>query len=126
MGVKALEVGVDAAIAEVDVPRAARIAHGSQALLPALAIPAKFGTTSGRPWLVPLLDLPVWARWASILPALMGTVLLFLDQNITVRLVNNPSYKMVKGRRKNNILDGMHADMLVISILTGLTSIVGM
>jgi HCO3- transporter family. len=80
--------------------RSARLAHGAEALLPALAIPAKFQTTSGRPWLVPIMDLPMWARFASFVPALMATVLLFLDQNITVRLVNNPSYKMEKGRRK--------------------------
>lgn len=106
--------------------RAARLAHGAEiAALPALSIPAKFQTTSGRPWLVPLMDLPVWARWASFLPALMATVLLFLDQNITVRIVNNPRYKMEKGRRKANVLDGMHADMLVISLLTAVTSIIG-
>ena len=105
--------------------RKARLAHGAEALLPALSIPANFQTTSGRPWLVPLMDLPVWARWASFLPALMATVLLYLDQNITVRVVNNPSYKMEKGRRKGNILDGMHADMFIISILTFLTSLIG-
>ena len=67
----------------------------------------------------------MWARFASFIPALMATVLLFLDQNITVRLVNNPRYRMKKGRRKGNVLDGMHADMLIISILTALTSIIG-
>lgn len=106
--------------------RWARLAHGTVAAgLPALALPATFATTSGRPWLVPLLDLPVWARWASFVPALMATVLLFLDQNITVRLVNNPQYKMTKGRRKNNVVDGMHADILVVSILTAIQSVLG-
>ena len=104
----------------------AELNQGAVAALPTLVIPTTFATTSGRPWLIPLLDLPVWARWSAILPALMATVLLFLDQNITVRLVNNPSYKMVKGRRKGAMLDGMHADMLIISILTFLTSLVGM
>jgi len=109
------------------VARYARLVHGSSvAGLPCLSIPNTFATTSGRPWLVPLLDLPVWARWASVLPAMMATVLLFLDQNITVRLVNNPMYKMKKGRREGNVLDGMHADLLVISALTALTSIVGL
>mmetsp|Transcript_22146 Transcript_22146/g.41250 ORF Transcript_22146/g.41250 Transcript_22146/m.41250 type:complete len:224 (-) Transcript_22146:241-912(-) len=56
----------------------------------------------------------------------MAFVLLFLDQNITVRLVNNPRFKMKKGRREKNVLDGMHADMFVISILTALQSIVGL
>jgi hypothetical protein len=72
------------------------------------------------------MDLPIWARWASFLPALMATVLLFLDQNITVRLVNNPRYKMKKGRREGNVLDGMHADMLVISVLTAFASVIGL
>lgn len=113
-------------IAGALIARWAKISQGASATLPALAIPQTFATTSGRPWLVPLMDLPVWARWAAFLPALMATVLLFLDQNITVRLVNNPSYKMEKGRRKGNMLDGMHADMLIISILTFLTSLVGL
>lgn len=108
------------------VARYAKISQGAAATLPALSIPATFATTSGRPWLIPIMDLPVWARWGAFLPALMATVLLFLDQNITVRLVNNPQYKMDKGRRKGNMLDGMHADMLIISILTFFTSLVGL
>jgi hypothetical protein len=110
------------------IARWAKITHGAAiAGLPTLTIPEVFGTTSGRAWLVPLMDLPVWARWASLLPALMATVLLFLDQNITVRLVNNPKWKMTKGRRKgvNGILDGMHADMLVVSLLTAGQSLLG-
>lgn len=108
------------------IARWARLAKGASATLPVITFPQTFATTSGRPWLIPLLDLPVWARWGAILPALMATVLLFLDQNITVRLVNNPQYKMEKGRRKNSMLDGMHADMLIVSILTFLTSLVGL
>jgi hypothetical protein len=108
------------------IARWARLAQGiGVAGLPTLNIPAVFGTTSGRPWLVPIFDLPVWARWGALLPALMAVVLLFLDQNITVRLVNNPRWKMTKGRRKGNVLDGMNADLLVISILTAIQSILG-
>ena len=106
--------------------RWAKLKYGvAQAALPALAMPATFSTTTGRPWLVPIFDLPVWARWAACLPALMATVLLFLDQNITVRLVNNARFKMKKGRRENNVLDGMHADMFVVAILTAFQSLVG-
>jgi hypothetical protein len=104
--------------------RAARLKFG--AVLPALSLPAKFATTTGRPWLIPLMDLPVWARWGACLPALLATVLLFLDQNITARLVNNPRYKMVKGRNTENMMDGMHGDMVVISALTALTSLIGL
>jgi hypothetical protein len=108
------------------VARWARLSQGSSvAALPALTIPDAFGTTSGRPWLVPIWDLPAWARWASVLPAVMATVLLFLDQNITVRLVNNPRFRMTKGRRKRNVVDGMHADLLVIALLTIAQSLFG-
>ena len=108
------------------IARWARISQGVAAAgLPSLSLPQVFGTTSGRPWLVPLMDLPVWARWGAFFPAVMAVVLLFLDQNITVRLVNNPRFKMKKGRRENNMLDGMHADLLVISILTAFQSILG-
>jgi len=109
------------------VARWARISQGAKvAALPSLALPVSFATTSGRPWLIPIFDLPVWARWAAIFPALMAVVLLYLDQNITVRLVNNPRWKMTKGRRKGNVLDGMHADMLVIALLTAFQSLVGL
>lgn len=109
------------------IARCARVSHGTAlAGLPCLAMPTAFGTSSGRPWLIPLLDLPVWARWFAAVPALMATVLLFLDQNITVRLVNNPRFKMLKGRREKNQTDGMHADMLVVSILTFLQSLIGL
>ena len=134
-------------VAATLVARWARLAHGTgMAGLPTLAVPSVFGTSTGRPWLVPLLDLPVWARWASFFPALMATVLIFLDQNITVRLVNNPRWKMTKGRRKGNVIDGMHgtsrcsyalskvlvshvlstADLLVVAALTAIQSVLGL
>mmetsp|Transcript_20083 Transcript_20083/g.29934 ORF Transcript_20083/g.29934 Transcript_20083/m.29934 type:complete len:589 (-) Transcript_20083:3390-5156(-) len=106
------------------IARSAKLAHG--VTLPSLSIPAQFATTTGRPWLVDLTAIPVWARWASFIPALMATVLLYLDQNITVRLVNNPRFEMKKGREKHNMIDGMHADMLVISVITALTSLTGL
>ena len=48
-------------------------------------MPATFGTTSGRPWLVPLGALPVKYRWLSAIPALMVAVLLFFDQRAAAR-----------------------------------------
>jgi hypothetical protein len=109
------------------VARAARFKYGADvAALPVLSLPASFALSKGRPWLVPLMELPPWARWGAFFPAILATVLLFLDQNITARLVNNPRYKMVKGRDKGNVLDGMHGDMFVLAFLTGLTSLLGL
>jgi len=112
---------------------AARVARLQwQVALPALQLPQQFAPTRPRPWL--LLSslgeqLPVWARWAAALPALFAAVLLFLDQNITARIVNQPQWKQVKGRSSGDggsLTDGMHGDMLVISLLTAVTSVLGL
>jgi len=94
--------------------------------LPVLELPTKFATTSGRPWLVSFIGLPMWAGWAAALPALLATVLLFLDQNITARVANHPRYKQVKGRDTDSLTDGMHGDMFIISWLIVATSVLGL
>lgn len=74
------------------------------------AVPQVLGTTSGRPWLVPLTDLPLANILACFVPAVMVTILLFLDQNITVRIVNAKDNCLKKG-------SGYHLDLLVVGIL---------
>lgn len=61
---------------------------------------------------------PIWARFASAIPAALATVLIFLSQNITVRLVNSPQNKLQKG-------DSYHLDLLVIGLMIGLCSLFG-
>eukprot|EP01039_Chlorochromonas_danica_P003990 gene3990-4365_t len=87
--------------------------------LPALAVPLRLGTTSGRPWLVDLFAVPWSVRLLTIFPALMATVLLFMDQNITVRLIMSKKNKLQKG-------SGIHLDMLVVAAVTTITSLLGM
>jgi hypothetical protein len=65
--------------------------------LPRLAVPLVLEPTSGRPWLVELAALPVWARWAAAVPAAMVSVLLFFDQTITTRIVNGKGNRLRKG-----------------------------
>lgn len=84
--------------------------------LEAPAIPETFGTTTGRPWMVDLGSLPTWAIFAAAGPALMATILLFLDQNITTRLVNAPANKLRKGA-------GFHLDLLVVGLIVGIGSL---
>ncbi|MCC6590208.1 MAG: HCO3- transporter [Bryobacterales bacterium] len=84
-----------------------------------LSLPPQFGTTSGRPWLVDLWAVPVWVRLAAIVPALLVSILLFLDQNITVRLVNNRRNRLRKGF-------GYHLDLLVVGLLVGVCSLFGL
>ena len=84
-----------------------------------LQLPATLAPTTARPWLVDLFAAPVWVRWAAFVPAVMVSILLFFDQNITTRLVNSKDNKMVKG-------EGYHLDMLVMSVLTAVMSVLGL
>jgi hypothetical protein len=59
-------------------------------------VPDTIGTTSGRPWLVDVFSVPTWVIFASIGPAILATILLFLDQNITTRLVNSKDNRLKK------------------------------
>ncbi|MCR9095325.1 MAG: PTS sugar transporter subunit IIA [bacterium] len=79
--------------------------------LPTLAVPDHFATTSGRPWLVDLWGLPAWAIFGASIPALLCTVLVFLDHNITNRLVNQTDHSLQKS-------PAYHLDLLVVGVLT--------
>jgi hypothetical protein len=48
-----------------------------------LALPATLATTTGRPWITSLAASPQ-VILGSLIPASIGVILLFLDQNITV------------------------------------------
>lgn len=87
--------------------------------LEVLAVPETFTTTSGRPWLVNPLEAPMWVRFAAAVPAILVSILLYLDQNITVRLVNNPDYNLKKGA-------GYHLDLLLVGLLVGVCSLFGL
>lgn len=80
------------------------------------AVPDHIATTTGRPWLVNIFELPVWAIFASLGPAILATILLFLDQNITTRLVNSADNKLKKGM-------GYHLDMAVVGLIVLVGSI---
>lgn len=72
-----------------------------------------------RGWFVNPLDAPTWVIWMSIIPAILLSILLYLDQNITVRLVNHSQYKLKKG-------SGYHLDLFVVALLVGVCSLLGL
>lgn len=87
--------------------------------LEALQVPETFGPTiEGRSWLVNLGAVPTWAIFGAALPGLLVAVLVFLDQNITVRLVNSRDHKLKKG-------EGYHLDFLVCGGLIVICSLFG-
>jgi len=73
-------------------------------------VPEVFETTSGRSWLVPIFQVPTWVIFGAIGPAILATILLFLDQNITTRLVNSKDNKLKKGM-------GYHLDLAIVAII---------
>ena len=87
----------------------------------ALDTPAKFGTTNGRPWAVPLFadGLPGWFPVAAAVPALIAAALIFLAQNITARLVNSPENKLTKG-------PAYHWDLAVVGAMVAGCSLFGL
>ncbi|MCA9267405.1 MAG: hypothetical protein KDA41_02995, partial [Planctomycetales bacterium] len=90
--------------------------------LKTLAAPDQFGPTlAGRAWLVDPLDanLPRWVWLAAAVPALLAAVLIYLDQNITARLINNPDNKLQRG-------EAYHLDLAVVGVLTGVCSLLGL
>ena len=82
-------------------------------------IPEEFTTTTGRAWVVDIFAVPTWVIFGSIVPAIMATILLFLDQNITTNIVNAPMHKLTKGA-------GFHLDLLVVGVITGACSLLGL
>lgn len=83
-----------------------------------LQLPASgFGTSTGRPWLIDIFSATPFIKFASIVPAVFLSILLFQDQNITVRLVNNNPLR--KGY-------GYNLDLFVISIYTAVCSLFGL
>lgn len=84
-----------------------------------LPAPEKLQTSSGRPWFVPFLNAPPSVIWLSIIPALLCCVLVYLDQNITARLVNSRDNNMQKG-------EAYHLDLSLVGILVGICSIFGL
>jgi len=82
-------------------------------------VPETFGPSMDRPWLVDLFAIPTWVILGSFVPALMATILLYLDQNITTRLVNAPGNRLKKGA-------GFHLDLLVVGLITLVGSIFGL
>ena len=70
------------------------------------------------PEMIDLWAIPVWMRWAAAGPALLATLLVYLSQNITARLVNNPENKLKKGA-------AYHLDLLVVGLLVAACSLFG-
>ncbi|XP_054909824.1 sodium bicarbonate cotransporter 3-like isoform X8 [Poeciliopsis prolifica] len=88
---------------------------------PKLHVPDRFEPTSKhRGWLMdPLGENPWWTLLVAAVPALLCTILIFMDQQITAVIINRKEHKLKKGC-------GYHLDLLIVAIMLGVCSIMGL
>lgn len=87
--------------------------------IPTLAVSNTFQLAAGRDFLIPITSISLSARILCALPAVLLTCLFFMDQNISVRLVNNAKNGLKKGPAYNQ-------DMVALGIITGGLSLIGL
>ncbi|XP_075275098.1 sodium bicarbonate cotransporter 3 isoform X6 [Opisthocomus hoazin] len=88
---------------------------------PKLHVPEKFEPTrKDRGWFInPLGVNPWWTLLIAAIPALLCTILIFMDQQITAVIINRKEHKLRKGC-------GYHLDLLMVGVMLGLCSIMGL
>ncbi|KAE8581069.1 hypothetical protein XENTR_v10024657 [Xenopus tropicalis] len=88
---------------------------------PKLQVPNEFKPTrDDRGWIVnPLGRNPWWTVVAAIIPSLLCTILIFMDQQITAVIINRKEHKLKKGC-------GYHLDLLMVGIMLGVCSVMGL
>ncbi|KAM4704840.1 sodium bicarbonate cotransporter 3 isoform 9-T9 [Rhinophrynus dorsalis] len=88
---------------------------------PKLHVPEKFEPTrKDRGWIIdPLGSNPWWTLLAAAIPALLCTILIFMDQQITAVIINRKEHKLKKGC-------GYHLDLFMVSVMLGVCSIMGL
>ncbi|OPJ88286.1 anion exchange protein 4 isoform B [Patagioenas fasciata monilis] len=77
-------------------------------------------TNPARGWIIfPFGANPWWVCLVSMVPAVLVTILIFMDQQITAVILNRREYKLQKGA-------GFHLDLLCVSLLMVVTSVTGL
>lgn len=89
---------------------------------PKLIVPSKLVPTRSqdRGWFIPFFGKNEW--WtilAAIIPAIIATMLVFMDQQITAVIVNRKEFKLKKGL-------GYHLDLFIVGISIVICSILGL
>jgi len=88
---------------------------------PKLSVPDRFAPTlPTRDWVVPLFgNNPWWTPLLALAPAILGSILIFMDQQITAVIINRKEHKLNKGC-------GYHLDLLIVAICIVICSILGL
>ncbi|KAL9815804.1 LOW QUALITY PROTEIN: electroneutral sodium bicarbonate exchanger 1-like [Geothlypis trichas] len=88
---------------------------------PKLHVPHVFKPTrDDRGWLInPIGPNPWWTVLAALIPALLCTILIFMDQQITAVIVNRKEHRLKKGC-------GYHLDLFMVAVMLGVCSVMGL
>ncbi|XP_078737746.1 sodium bicarbonate cotransporter 3 [Lampetra fluviatilis] len=86
-----------------------------------LHVPSAFKPTrDDRGWLIdPIGPNPWWSSLVAIAPALLCTILIFMDQQITAVIINRKEHKLKKGC-------GYHLDLLCVAVMLAVCSVMGL
>uniref|UniRef100_A0A803JNR2 Anion exchange protein n=1 Tax=Xenopus tropicalis TaxID=8364 RepID=A0A803JNR2_XENTR len=90
-----------------------------------LSVPSGFKVTSPekRGWVINPLGseepFPVWMMFASVLPALLVYILIFMETQITTLIISKKERMLVKG-------SGFHLDLLLIVAMGGISALFGL
>ncbi|XP_041847790.1 anion exchange protein 2a isoform X2 [Melanotaenia boesemani] len=90
-----------------------------------LNVPSGFSVSSPekRGWLISPLGsdghFPIWMMGASILPAILVFILIFMESQITALIVSKKERMLVKGT-------GFHLDLLIIVVVGGISALFGL
>uniref|UniRef100_A0A8C7YY94 Anion exchange protein n=1 Tax=Oryzias sinensis TaxID=183150 RepID=A0A8C7YY94_9TELE len=88
---------------------------------PKLKVPSVFKPTrDDRGWFInPLGPNPWWTVIITVVPALLCTILIFMDQQITAVIINRKENKLKKGC-------GYHLDLFMVGLMLGVCSLMGL
>uniref|UniRef100_A0A8D3CQ84 Anion exchange protein n=1 Tax=Scophthalmus maximus TaxID=52904 RepID=A0A8D3CQ84_SCOMX len=86
---------------------------------PKLKVPSVFKPTrDDRGWFInPLGPNPWWTAVITLFPALLCTILIFMDQQITAVIINRKEHKLKKGC-------GYHLDLFMVGLMLGVSATV--
>uniref|UniRef100_A0A8C8A2F3 Anion exchange protein n=1 Tax=Oryzias sinensis TaxID=183150 RepID=A0A8C8A2F3_9TELE len=77
-------------------------------------------TRDDRGWVInPVGPNPWWTTIITVIPALLCTILIFMDQQITAVIINRKEHKLKKGC-------GYHLDLFVVGVMLGVCSVMGL
>lgn len=80
--------------------------------VPTLAVPTAFRLAGDRKFIIPINTVPLRIKLLCSLPAALLAALFYMDQNISVRVVNSSDNRLKKGAAYN-------LDMVALGLITG-------